>query len=354
MHRICQDNPQLLENAERTTFVKTFLASVLAVVSLASAQTVLPGLGANYSAYVNAYGQPTSAGDTLIDAQERVWKVNREGALSDVKMEVHAYFRGGKAVEERWLRLGKDVWTKDELWHVLDGKAKGFRMVRRSEGVPSPYQSLDNSNGLLYFVVPGGSFGAQLQRSARGPQIRVVGKDWAGILLSNGFGQTKKNRPVATLRKELPHWGGLKQSDMQSFMEKLGGRSGKNTSERTWLLPSNAGEITWKTVSSSLTVQARLKDAKAWKDWNDSKGNKEAVKADLFKRFGTLYYSVLPKLIGNLSWRVERIEGSVPSWSPNGAVRLLEAKGNIGEAWKLDLGPDGYILQVDWPVGVTP
>lgn len=332
--------------------MKTLLASLLAAATIASAQTVLPGLGANYSAYVNAYGQPMAAGDTLIDAQERVWKVKREGTLSDVKMEVHAFFRGGKAVEERWLRLGKDLWTKEELWHVLDGKAKGFRMVRRSEGVPSPYQSLDNSNGLLYFVVPGGSFGAQLQRSARGPQIRVVGKDWAGILLSNGFGQARRNKPVATLRKEAPQWGGLKQSDMQGFMEKLGNRTTKN--ERTWLLPSKAGEITWKTVASSLTVQVRFKDTKAWKEWSEAKGGKEAVKTELFRRFGTLYYSVLPKLIGNLSWRVERIEGSLPAWSPAGSVRLLESKGNIGEAWKLDVGPEGYTLQVDWPVGVVP
>ncbi|MEN9354165.1 MAG: hypothetical protein RL318_1490 [Fibrobacterota bacterium] len=316
------------------------------------AQTVLPGLGNPYSAYVRAYGPPMEAGDTLIDAQERVWKVSRPGTLSDVKMEVHAFFRAGKSVEERWVRPGKDLWTKEELWQILDGKAPHFRLVRRTEGVPSPYQALDNSNGLMYFVVPNGSYGAQLQRSARGPLIRIATREWASTLAASGFGLVQRKKVVASLRKEAPRWGGLRRDDVQSYMEKL--VKGKDKSkERTWLLPSGAGEITWRT-SGGTGVTVLLKDAKAWKDWTSAGSSREIAKLEVFRRFGTLSHAVLPKLVGNVSWRVERIEGSYPKFSPSGALRLLETKGEGEDLWKLDLGPEGYLLQVEWPIGAGP
>jgi len=332
--------------------VRLSLLLPLLVSGLAMAQTVLPGLGNSYSNYVNTYGQPNEAGDTLIDAQERVWKIKRSGTLSDVKMELHAFFRAGRAVEERWVRPGKDLWTKDELWHILDGKAKGFKLVRRTEGVPAPFQSIDNYNGLLYFVVPNGTFGAQLQRSARGPQIRVVTREWATTLASAGYGLVRRKKTVASLRKEAPRWGGLKKSDLQGFMEKLSKGKDKGK-DRTWILPSGAGEITWRT-NAGTGVTVLLKDAKAWREWSSAGSSRDAVKTELFKRFNTLSYAVLPKLVGNVSWRPERIDGAFPRFSPAGALRLLEGKGEGEDQWKLDLNSEGYLLSVEWPIGAGP
>ena len=331
----------------------SFLALPFVLSGLASAQTVLPSLGAGYDAYVRAYGQPAESGDTLIDAQERVWKVTREGTLSSVRMEVHAYFRAGKAVEERWVRPGKDPWTSEELWHILDAKAPHFRLVRPTEGIPSPYQSINSPNGLLYFVVPNGSMGAQLQRSARGPQLRIATKDWATKLQVAGYGQVKRVKVLAGLRKEAPRWGGLSHADLQDFTEKI--LKGKDKrKERAWVLPDGAGEIDWRT-SAGTGIKVLLKDAKAWQDWKAaSSTGRDAAKADLFRRFGTLAYAVLPKLVGNVSWRIERIDGALPRNAPSGTVRLLDAKGEGEDQWKLDVVPDGYLLQVEWPIGAGP
>lgn len=325
----------------------------LLLAGLAGAQTVLPGLGGGYSSYVSAYGPPVAAGDTLIDAQERIWKLKREATFGDVKMELHAFFRAGKAVEERWVRVGKDPWTKEELWRILDSKASGFKLVRRSEGTPFPYQAMDNAKGLIYFVTPDKSFGALLQRSARGPQIRISGREWAAFLNSNGYGAERRNKPTTSLRSEAPRWGGLKESDLDDFTLKLGSKG--KAAGKTWLLTGSTGEISWKTVSSCAMVTVRLHDPKLWKQWTSTPAAKRAeLKKDLFAHFGTIAYQALPKLVGNISWRTDRIEGCLPSWSPSGTVRLLDAKGSIGESWKLDLVPDGYLLQVDWPTGVIP
>lgn len=329
----------------------TLLPLVLAAASMA--QTVLPGLGGSYNSYVQTYGQPSEAGDTLIDAQERVWKVERKGRLSSVKMELHAFFRAGKAVEERWVRLGKDLWTKEELWDVLDRKANGFKLVRRSEGTPALYKSLDTKNGLLYFVTGSGHYGAQLQRSSRGPQLRIATREWATVLGNAGYGQVKRNKVVASLKKEAPVWGGLQRSDVQNYMEKL--VKGKDkTKERTWVLPASAGEINWRT-SAGTGVIVLLKDAKPWKDWNAAPvSSRESLRPAIFARFGALSHDVLPKLLGNVSWRVDRILGTNPGFSPAGAVRLLETKGNGEDQWILDLTPEGYRLSVEWPIGAGP
>jgi hypothetical protein len=325
----------------------------LLLAGLAGAQTVMPGLGGSYNSYISTYGPPTAAGDTLIDAQERIWKLKRAATFGDVKMELRVFFRAGKAVEERWVRVGKDAWSKDELWHILDGKAPDFKLVRRSEGTPSPYQAMDNANGLIYFVTSNREYGALLQRSALGPQIRISSRQWATTLNANGYGQVRRNRPVATLRSEAPRWGGLKEGDLQDFTLKLG--RDRKASGRTWLLPGSAGEISWKTVSSCVAVTVRLHDPKLWKQWTTaSVSRRTELKKEFFVHFGSLAYQYLPKLVGNLSWRTDRIEGSLPGWSPSGGVRLLDAKGSIGETWKLDLVPDGYLLQVDWPTGVIP
>lgn len=340
---------------------------VALVACIASAQTVVKGMGRNLSEYSAAWGAPKADGEGFLGAQEKVWKVSAKG-LGGQDFEVHVLFRANLSVEERWLRPGSDPWEKEELWTVLDGKGAAFEMLHKGTPLLAPYHVLQAPNSLINFVPPSGDMAAQLQNSKQGPVIRIVSRTWAQALVDMGLGTTEVNagRASSTVQhsSQPPAWGGYALDDLLKNL-KLLATSGPT---RNYQPRSNRGTLAITRTAQFTRLELYIPDATAAKEaeqvLRESQGKTALIVTpelrtaleESFRRAHTMTNIAVPGLIANPEWSAPRVKGTFTDENLQDLISfgkmpsrfsLLSWK-DANATWSLDVGSDGWRLSITW------
>lgn len=335
--------------------------------SLASAQTVIKGLGRNLSEYSAAWGAPKADGEGFLGAQEKVWKVPGKG-MGAPTFEVRVLFRADRSVEERWLRPGSDPWEKAELWAVLDGKGATFEMLHKGTPLLAPFHVLQAPNSLINFVPPSGDLAAQLQNSKQGPVIRIVSRSWAQALVDMGLGTTEVSagRASSTVQhsSQPPAWGGYTLDELTKNLKPLAS-SGPT---RNYQPRSNRGTFAITTTSQTTRLELFLPDVSAAKEaeqvLREGQGKTalivtpqlRAALEESFRRAHTMANIAVPGLLANPEWNAQRVKGTFTDENIQDLISfgklpsrfsLLSWK-DANASWSLDVGSDGWRLTISW------
>lgn len=349
--------------------LKTFATAALFAAIAIHAQPVLSGLGRAPAEYSALWGKPDRSGDGPFQSTEQVWTVKRKSGWSSQEFEVHVLFRNAKSMEERWVRPGSDIWEKDELWAVLDGKGGRFNLLRQGTQLVSPYQVLIAPNTLINFAASKGEMVAQLQNSIQGPQLRISSREWAQTKLDmgvSGGGQDGGRLASAIAQGRLrPQWGGKSIDALTGNLKELPPKP----SVRQWNARTNRGTLTW-TTRRNVQLDLRLNDPIAAQDANrvlqsadpNVAALKDALREALRKFYGAANLAV-PGLLGGSEWDPDRIDGIFPDEVLQDLLAikkmpsefsLLSWRDKSGESWNLSLLPTGYNLTISWPAGMEP
>ena len=349
---------------------KTVLAAA-ALALTSQAQTVLPGLGRPATDYSSAWGRPRSSGDGPFETREQTWTVHRKGGLTGQDFEVHVLFKGDRSVEERWLRHGSDLWEKDELWTVLDGKGEKFELLHQGTALPSPFSVLQTPNTLLNFLASRRSMVAQLQNSLQGPQLLISSKDWAQTKIDLGLSSRKDEGRLATQATQSrtrPPWGGKSLASLVSGLRDQGVKGASHT----WLPRTGKGGLV-VTTRKGTRLELSIPDAAAAGDANRVLASGQAspaqVKAalrDAFRKFFTQASYAVPGLLGGTAsdWTADRIEGAFSDDVLQDLIAMRHLPSEFpalswkdpasGESWDLSFTSEGYRLSIQWPAGSEP
>ncbi len=343
---------------------------LLTVATIAiQAQTVLPGLGKSPTAYTAAWGPADRSGDGPFETREQVWTVHRKSGISGQDFEVHVLFKSERALEERWVRRGSDVWEKAELWAVLDGKGEKFEMLLQGTPLVSPFSVLQTPSTVINFLPPRGTILAQLQNTLQGPQILISSKDWAqakmdmGIVAKQDVGRLLSQSVQSKVR---PTWGG---KSLQALV--VGMRDqGVSGNTHTYLPRTGTGSLAL-IARKGTRLELTIPDASAPGDPNRILlGKDPAISAlrtslrEVFRHFYGTANRTVPGLLGGDEWSADRVEGVFTDdvlqdllalrRLPSEFALLTWRDAGNGEAWDLVITPDGYKLSIQWPAGTEP
>lgn len=341
----------------------------LAIAVSVPAQKVVQGMGKSPADYANLWGRADRSAEGPFGTREQVWSVSRKKGFGSQSFEVHVLFKGEKAMEERWVRSGSDLWEKDELWAVLDGKSPKFELRKQGTPLTSPFTVLYAANNLINFTVPRGEMLAQLQNTLEGPQVRITSREWAQNLQDLGLsGQHDLGRVAAQggQTKMRPTWGGKGLNALLATLKETAPQNGN----RTFATKTGKGGVmlsTKKNVKLELVVpdQAAQADAARILASKDPLVNslRDALR-DSFRRFYGLANYAVPGMLGSTEWSYDRVEGVFTEESLQDLVALKQMPSEFlllvwkdpssGEAWNLVSTPEGYRLTVQWPQGKEP
>ncbi|HOX52557.1 MAG TPA: hypothetical protein PKY05_13800, partial [Fibrobacteria bacterium] len=294
--------------------LKRTFALALCLALSAQAQKVVPGMGKAPADYVSAWGRPDRTGEGSFGTREQVWKVTRKQGFGGQTFEVHVLFQNEKSMEERWVRPGNDLWEKEELWAVLDGKSPKFELRKQGTSLTSPFTVLQAANNLINFTTPRGEMVGQLQNTLEGPQIRFTSKEWAQAQMDMGLSGQRDIGRVATQGAQSrirPTWGG---KSLQSLLGTLK-ETGNQGNVRNFATKSGKGSLTISTKKGT-RLELVVPDPNAQSDASrilsapDPLVNslRNALR-DSFRRFYGLANFAVPSMLGSTEWSYERVEG---------------------------------------------
>lgn len=349
--------------------LKRTLAITICLGLTAQAQKAVPGMGKAPADYVSAWGKPDRTGEGPFGTREQVWSVSRKKGFGSQTFEVHVLFRGEKSMEERWVRPGQDLWEKEELWAVLDGKAPRFELRKQGNNLTSPYTVLQAANNLINFTVPHSELVAQLQNTLEGPQVRITSREWAQAQLDMGLSGQKDIGRVATQGSQSrlrPSWGGKGLQALLSTMKETSNQS----NARTFATKTGRGSLVISTKKGT-RLELVVPDPNAQSDANriltaaDPLVNslRDALR-DSFRRFHGLANYAVPNLLGSSEWSYDRVEGVFSEETLQDLLALKQMPSEFpllvwkdpssGESWNLVSTPEGYKLTIQWQAGREP
>jgi hypothetical protein len=350
--------------------LKRAATSIALMVLPLCAQNVLLGLGRTPADYTSAWGRARSSGDGPFETREQVWNVRRGGTFSGQDFEVHVLFKAERSVEERWVRHGSDLWQKEELWSVLDGKSAKFELLRQGNPLPTPYNVLQSPNTVISFLPPRQEMVAQLQNTLQGPQLLFSSKEWAQAKIDLGLTAKKDEGRLASQAmqsKSRPQWGG---KNLNALMAGLRDQGIKGT-VHTWTPRTGKGSVSVNTKKGT-RLELSIPDPTAPGDPNRilaGQATPAPLKAslrDVFRKFHTQAGYAVPGLIGGTpaDWSAERIEGAFADDVLQDLIAMKKLPSEFpllswqdpasGEAWDLVVTQEGYRLAIQWPAGAEP
>lgn len=349
--------------------LKSTTALTLCLALAATAQKVVPGMGKTPADYVSAWGRPDRTGEGPFGTREQVWSVTRKKGFGGQTFEVHVLFRNEKSMEERWVRPGNDLWEKEELWAVLDGKSTKFELRKQGTSLTSPFTVLQAANNLINFTTPHSEMVGQLQNTLEGPQIRITSREWAQAQMDMGLSGQKDIGRVATQGSQSrlrPTWGG---KTLQGLLGTLKETSNQGN-VRTFATKSGKGSLTLSTKKGT-RLELVVPDPNAQSDASrilsaaDPLVNslRDALR-DSFRRFYGLANFAVPGMMGSSEWSYDRVEGvfSEETLQDLIAIKQMPAEfpllvwkdPSTGESWNLVSTPEGYKLTILWQTGREP
>lgn len=346
--------------------MKRSIVLVAALAALSSAQTVVKGFGRNLTDYTAVWGAPKKDGEGFLEAQEKIWNVS--SGMMGTTFEVHVLFRNGSSVEERWIRPGSSPWEKEELWAVLDGKARTFEMMHKGTPLLAPFHVLQAPNSLINFVLPSGEMAAQLQNSQKGPVIRIVSRSWAQTMVDMGLANinTSVGRASSTVQhsSQPPAWGGYSLEVLLKPLRELP----KSGSTRNYQPRNGRGTLAITRTAQGTRLELFIPDASATKDaeqaLRDGRGQAattalpplRAALEESFRKVHMQANQAVPGLIANPEWSAPRVKGTFTDENLQDLIAfgkmparfsLLSWKDASGN-WDLELAPDGWHLTLFW------
>ncbi|MBK8802323.1 MAG: hypothetical protein IPN71_09765 [Fibrobacteres bacterium] len=349
--------------------LKRTFALALCLALSAQAQKVIPGMGKSPADYVSAWGKPDRTSEGPFGTREQTWSVTRKKGFGGQTFEVHVLFRNEKSMEERWLRPGQDLWEKEELWTVLDGKASKFELRKQGNNLTSPYTVLQAANNLINFTTPRGDVVGQLQNSLEGPQLRFTSREWAQAQMDMGLSGQKDIGRVATQGSQSrirPTWGG---KSLQALLNTLK-ETGNQPNVRNFATKSGKGSLIVSTKKGT-RLELIVPDPNAQNDANrllavsDPLVNslRDALR-DSFRRFYGLANYAVPGMMGSSEWSYDRVEGVFSEETIQDLIALRKMPTEFpllvwkdpssGESWNLVSTPEGYKLTIQWQAGREP
>ncbi|MBK9576613.1 MAG: hypothetical protein IPK50_01870 [Fibrobacterota bacterium] len=349
--------------------LKRTFALALCLALSAQAQKILPGMGKSPADYVSAWGKPDRTSEGPFGTREQIWSVTRKKGFGGQTFQVHVLFRNEKSMEERWVRPGQDLWEKEELWTVLDGKASKFEMRKQGTNLTSPFTVLQAANNLINFTTPHSELVGQLQNTLEGPQLRFTSREWAQAQMDMGLSGQKDIGRVATQGSQSrirPTWGGKSLQTLLGTLKETNGASGN----RTFAPKSGKGSLTVSTKKGT-RLELVVPDLNAQNDANriltatDPGVNslRDALR-DSFRRFYGLANFAVPGMMGSSEWSYDRVEGvfSEETIQDLIAIKHMPAEfpllvwkdPSTGESWNLVSTPEGYKLTIQWQAGREP
>lgn len=348
--------------------LKPFVSILSAVVCAAQAQSIIKGMGRSPAEYTAAWGRSDRSGEGAFDTREQVWTVHRKGGFSGQDFEVHVLFRNDRSVEERWVRPGSDLWQKEELWFLLDGKGEKFEMLRQGAVLTFPYQVLQTPNTVINFLPPSASMLAQLQNTLQGPQILLSSRDWAQSKVELGLGAKRDEGRLASQAaqsRRRPPWGGKSLAALTAEVKDQGVRNGART-----FLPRNGKGSLSLLVRKGTRLELILPDASAAGEpnrllrTNPATAPLRGILRDEFRRFFNQANYAVPGLLGGSEWSVDQVEGAFTDDVLQDLIALKHLPSEFtllswrdaasGETWDLVITSEGYRLTIQWPSGTEP
>lgn len=282
--------------------------------------------------------------------------------------EVHVLFRDGRSVEEQWIRPGEKPWEKDELWRVLDGKTRGFQMLRRGTPLLAPFHVLQAPNSLINFVPSSGVMAAQLQNSQEGPTIRIIERSWAQALVDMGLGSAdlSAGRASSTVQHSSlpPAWGGSTLDALVKPLKELP----RSRSSRNFQPANGRGTLSITKTAKGTRLELFVPERSAIRDAEDvlqnGKGQSGMVLIpqlrtaleESFRRAHTLSNLAVPGMLANPEWVASRVKGTFTDENLQDLVAFgkmpsrfsLLSWSDSNATWTLDVGSDGWRLTIVW------
>jgi|GEM_PF-1278431 len=344
--------------------------STLAVVALAAnAQSVLKGMGKSPADYTAAWGRPERAADGPFGTREEVWSVSRKEGITSQDFEVHVLFRSERSVEERWLRPGSDLWQKEELWAVLDGKGAKFDLLHQGTQLVSPFNVLQTPNTLINFMPANGEMLAQLQNTLQGPQLLISSRAWAQDKMDLGMKGVEEVGRLASQNVQSrvrPGWGGKSLAALVTGLQDLGTKGDVHS----YLPRTGRGTLSF-TSHRGTRLELTIPDPSVPGEPNrilegrdPSVAPLRAALRDDFRHFYGLANHAVPGLLGGDDWTVDRVEGTFTDdvlqdlislkHLPSEFTLLSWQDASSGETWDLVITETGYRLAIQWPAGTEP